>query len=293
MSFEIFTDTSANLTASLAAAHGIHVIPFSYYIDGVEHICEDIEAFDGEAYYSSMKHGVMPKTSQISPARYIEYMEPTLADGRDVLYVGMSSGVSGSFASSRLAAAHLAEKYPERKIVRLDTLAASLGEGLQVLHAVRLRDKGATIEMAERELTAARARMYQVFTVGDLMHLKRNGRLSGIGALLGSALAIKPLLKGDENGKIINFDTARGRRRAIRALAAKYEELAVRPGHQTIGIAHAGCPEDAETLAVLLRESATPPADIMTVCYEPVTGAHVGPATLALFFEGGEGVRSK
>ncbi len=293
MSFEIFTDTSANLTAECAAEHGIRAVPFSYYIDGVEYTCEDIASFDGEAYYNSMKHGMLPKTSQISPARYIEYFEKALEAGHDVLYVGMSSGISGAFASSRLAALCLGEKYPSRRIVRVDTLGASLGEGLQVLHAARLRDAGYKLEDTERELIAARARMYQVFTVGDLMHLKRNGRLSGIGAVLGSALAIKPLLKGDENGKIVNFDTARGRRRAIRALADKFDVLAVGAAHQTVGIAHAGCPEDAEQLAALLRESATPPADIMTVCYEPVTGAHVGPGTLALFFEGGEGVRRR
>lgn len=293
MSFEIFTDTSANLTAECAAEHGIRTVPFSYYIDGVEHTCEDIASFDGEAYYNSMKHGTLPKTSQISPARYIEHFERALAAGHDVLYVGMSSGVSGAFASSRLAAMSLEEKYPARRVVRVDTLGASLGEGLQVLHAARLRDAGYKLEDTERELIAARARMYQVFTVGDLMHLKRNGRLSGIGAVLGSALAIKPLLKGDENGRIVNFDTARGRRRAIRALADKFDALAVGAAHQTVGIAHAGCPEDAEQLAALLRESATPPADIMTVCYEPVTGAHVGPGTLALFFGGGEGVRHR
>ncbi len=293
MSFEIFTDTSANLTREITEELNIRVIPFSYFIDGKEHICEDISHFDGEAYYNAMKHGVMPKTSQINPARYIEYIEAALADGHDVLYIGMSSGVSGSFASSKIASAHLSEKYPERKIIRIDTLGASLGEGIPVICAARWRNEGRGINDVAEKTGSLVHRMYQVFTVGDLMHLKRNGRLSGIGALLGSALSIKPLLKGDENGKIVNFATARGRRRAIRAMYEKYDALAVRPGHQTVGIAHAGCPEDAELLAEMLREHTSPPAEIITVCYEPVTGAHVGPGTLALFFEGGEGVRNK
>ena len=292
MSFEIFTDTSANLPAELVARYGIHVIPFSYFIDGVEYTCEDVANFDGREFYDTMRGGVMPTTSQINPQRYIDYMESCLKEGHDILYVGMSSGISGSFASAKIAAIHLMVKYPERKIRLVDTLAASMGEGLCVLHAARLRAEGRTIDNVETAVRAYRNRLYQVFTVDDLMHLKRSGRLSGIGAVIGTALGIKPLLKGNENGKIVNFATVRGRKKSLKAMADKYAELAVRPAGQTIAIAHADCAKDAAYLCELIMAH-TPPAEIITVCYEPVTGSHVGPGTLALFFEGGEGVRLK
>lgn len=292
MSFEIFTDTSANLTSELISRYNIRVIPFSYFIDGKEYCCEVPSDFDGGSFYDSMRGGVMPTTSQINPQRYIDYMDPVLAEGRDVLYVGMSSGISGSFASSKIAAAHLMVKYPERKIRLVDTLGASMGEGLHVLRAAQLRERGHTIDETEAAVRAYRNRIYQVFTVDDLMHLKRSGRLSGIGAAIGTAFGIKPLLKGNEHGKIVNFATVRGRRRSIKAMAEKYADLAVRPAGQTIAIAHADCPEDAAYLAELIMAQ-TPPEEIITVCYEPVTGSHVGPGTLALFFEGGEGVRMR
>jgi len=290
MSFEIFTDTSANLPAELVRTNGIRVIPFSYFVNGTEYTVEDPRDIDGGAFYDSMRDGVMPTTSQINPQRYIDYMEVSLKEGRDVLYIGMSSGISGSFASSKIAAAHLMAKYPDRKIRLVDSLAASMGEGLCVLRAAYLRDEGRSIDAVETALRSYRNRLYQVFTVDDLMHLKRSGRLSGIGAAIGTALGIKPLLKGNEHGRIVNFATVRGRRKSIKAMADKYAALAVRPAGQTVAIAHADCAEDAAYLAECLMAH-TPPEEIITVCYEPVTGSHVGPGTLALFFEGGEGVR--
>lgn len=292
MSFVVYTDTSANLTPSIIDKYGIKVVPFSYFINGVEYTHPDPSTFDGEAYYNYMREGAMPTTSQINPQRYIDYMEPTLAAGDDVLYVGMSSGISGSFASSKIAAAYLMSKYPDRSVRLVDTLGASLGEGLMVIRAAQMCADGRTLDEVEEDIRAFRHRFYQVFTVDDLMFLKKSGRLSGIGAVVGTALGIKPLLKGNEHGKIVNFATVRGRRRALKAMADKYASLAVKPAKQTIGIAHAGCLDDAEYLADLIRRT-NPPAEIITVCYEPVTGAHVGPGTLALFFEGEEGVRLK
>ena len=292
MSFVVYTDTSANLTSDIIDKYGIKVVPFSYFINGVEYTHSDPRGFDGEAYYNTMRAGVMPTTSQINPQRYINYMEPALAAGDDVLYVGMSSGISGSFASSKIAAAYLMSKYPDRSVRLVDTLGASLGEGLMVIRAARLCFEGATLDEVETDIRSFRHRMYQVFTVDDLMFLKKSGRLSGVSAAIGTALGIKPLLKGNEHGKIVNFTTVRGRRRALKALADKYAALAEGADDKTIGIAHAGCPEDAGRLADMIR-SMDPAAEIITVCYEPVTGAHVGPGTLALFFEGADGVRLK
>ena len=182
--------------------------------------------------------------------------------------------------------------FPDARIRLVDTLSASLGEGLLVLEAADCRDRGMTLDETADRLMAMRHRMAQVFTVEDLKYLRRTGRLSNVTALVGMMLNIKPLLKGDREGKIVTFARTRGRRQSILAMAERYDAMVSHPEEQIVGIAHADCPEDAETLASLLRAK-HPPKEIMTVCYEPVTGSHVGPGTLALFFLGDEDVREK
>lgn len=292
MSFFVMTDTSANLPTEIVEKNDIKVIPFSYFADGKKDECLDTTAFDGKSFYNEMKSGVKMTTSQINPQKYKEFLEEPLKSGNDAIYISMSSGISGSYHSACLAAEQLEEKYPDRKIVLIDTLGASLGEGLLVLKAVQCKNEGMSIEETAECLTQMRDRMYQVFTVDNLMYLKRSGRVSGTTAIVGTALQIKPLLKGNEEGKIVNFGRVRGRKKAIEALAQKYETLVKNPENQTVGIAHADCEEDAKYLEELLRKN-NPPKEILTVWYEPVTGSHVGPGTLALFFESEHGVRSK
>ena len=160
-----------------------------------------------------------------------------------------------------------------------------------MLRAAELRDKGVSLERAYEELCALSRRICQIFTVDDLMHLRRGGRLSNLSAVVGTVLHIKPLLLGNEEGKIIAIAKLRGRKRSIEALAEKFEQLAVAPETQLACIAQAGCREDAEYLAQLLRDKCHP-RDVLIVEYEPMTGAHVGPGALALFFEAADGVRS-
>ena len=293
MCYAIVTDTSANLPTPVLAAHGIPAIPFHYTINGTaEQACLDTEAFDGSFYYNAMRGGVGVTTSQINPQAYIDCFEPLLAAGQDILFVGMSSGISRSFHSAQMAMAQLREQYPERQFRLVDTLGASLGEGILVLKAIEYRDSGMDLSEAAKRLLALRHRMCQIFMVDDLMFLKKTGRVSGAVALVGTMLQIKPLLKGNERGEIVTYAKARGRRKAIEALARRYDEQVVDAGSQIVGIAHADCEKDAAFLADLLRRN-HPPKEILTVMYEPVTGAHVGPGTLALFFLADENVRSK
>lgn len=291
MSFAIVTDTSANIPNRQIQENDITVIPFSYYVDGVESTCLDTDAFNGDEYYEKIKRGVRVTTSQVPPQRYIDFFTPILQAGRDILFVSMSSGISGSCASAGIAAAQLREEFPQRAIKIIDTLGASLGEGLIALRGARCRAEGVSLEKTAEILAAACRRMAQIFTVDDLMHLRRGGRLSNLSAIVGTVLNIKPLLKGNEDGKIVAFAKVRGRKHSVEALAEKYEMLVKDPEHQTVGIAQAGCRADAEYLERLLRRR-RPPMDILTVQYEPVTGAHVGPGALALFFESDETVRS-
>ncbi len=291
MQFVAVTDTSGNLPTHVAREHDLMMIPFAYFIGGERFTCLDTASFDGDAFYALLKNTEV-KTTQINPAEYADFFEPFLKDGRDVVYVAMSSGISGSCQSALLGAALLKERYPDRTIEVVDTLGASLGEGLVAIEAARLRDEGLSAQEAAKRLRLLSERMFNVFTVNDLMFLRRGGRLSNLSAIVGTVLGIKPILKGGEDGRISAFDTVRSRRRSIKALAAQYEQYVVEPERQTIGIAHAACREDAELLIQLIKDGEHPPKEILLVDYEPVTGSHVGPGALALIFESCEGVRA-
>ena len=292
MRFAAITDTSGNLPTSMIKEAGLEIIAFPYFIDGQEYTCLDTDSFHGDEFYARIKSGMKVTTSQISPQQYMEVYEPWLKKGLDVVFVCMSSGISGSCNSARIGAQMILEHYPERRMEVIDTLGASLGEGLVALEAARLRDLDLSAEAAALRLRSLSQRMFNVFTVDDLMHLKRGGRLSNVAAIVGMVLNIKPLLKGNEEGKIVSFAKVRGRKRSIEELAARYDKLAVDPEKQVVGIAQAGCREDAAYLAQLLRRN-RPPKEILTVEYEPVTGCHVGPGALALFFLSHDQVRSE
>ena len=287
MSFAIVTDTSANLPAEYAREHGITIIPFSFYIDGEENTCTDAENFDGAAYYAMLREGKVVTTSQITPARYIEYMSPILEAGQDVLFICLSSGVSGAYSSSQLAARELMEKFPERKVISVDSRGASMGEGLLVYYAVEARAKSMSIEETEAYLLEAVPKMNQLFTVDDLKYLKRSGRISGATAAIGSVLSIKPLLTGNKEGKIVSFAKVMSRKKSVRELARLYADRVVDAENQIIAISHADCKEDAEALRELIYAE-KPPKQVITVCHEPATGSHVGPGMLAVYFLGSE-----
>ena len=290
MPFTVFTDTSANLLNRQIRDYDLRIIPFSYFIDGQEHTCLDTDAFNGDAYYSMLKGSVNVTTTQIIPETYAEYFKPVLESGSDIIFVSMSSGISGSCQSALVAANDLSESFPNRRIEVIDTLGASLGEGLVALQAARLRDAGIPTSEAAEQLRAISERMFNVFTVDNLLYLRRGGRLSNLSAIVGTVLNIKPILKGSSEGKIVSFGKVRGRKTSIETLATLYDQHVLDPEDQTVGIAHAGCLKDAEYLISLLNRN-HPPKEILLVDYEPVTGSHVGPGALALFFESRKGVR--
>lgn len=289
--FRIVTDTSSNLPTAYLQAENITVIPFTFHTESGEQSCMDTASFDAKAFYTAMRNGKKVTTSQIPPQRFVDNIRPMLENGEDVLFVSMSSGISGSYASSKIAANQLAEEFPERKMLTVDTYSASLAEGIVVMRAVECRKEGLSIDETYQILRALRHRIAQIFTVGDLRYLKRTGRLSNLEAAVGTVLQIKPLLKGDPEGKIVCFAKVRGRQRAIEEMAKRYEELVVSPETQTVCISHADCEADAQILASMLRRS-KPPKDILIVDYEPVTGSHVGPGALALFFVSDDNVRN-
>ena len=284
MSFHIWTDTSANLPAPLCRKLGIGVLPFHFiHNGGAEECCLDTEAFPYDAYYEDLKVGGNATTSMINTEAYREIFEQEAKTGNDVLYIGMSSGISGAYGASVLAAREAGEKHPRRRFEVFDTKGASLGEGLLVLAAQKLQKTGADLQKVLGELDRLRTHMMQIFTVDDLMYLKRGGRISRMKAVIASVLNIKPILRGDEEGRIVVTNKTVGRKASIRTLADDLIENIDEQDPCGVGIAQAGCSADAESLIRRIR-ARFPNLPILTVPYEPVTGSHVGPGALALFY---------
>ncbi len=291
ISLKLFTDSSANLPDALARERDIGVVPLTLSVNGEEMLCyEPGRQFDGEAFYDRMRveEKLEMRTSMINAAAFAAAFEPCLKAGDDVLYVGMSSGISGTYFAGQTAAESLREAYPERRVLAVDTLAASLGEGLMVIEAADMRDRGCGAEEIAEYLISRRMRMRQHFMVDNLMFLKRGGRISASVALLGTIINLKPIMKADAEGRIVLDKKIMGRKKALRTLAEIFaEDYRDAPENRRAGIAHAGCYEDAKALADAIRES-HPGVEFMIECYEPGTGAHVGPGTVALFFWGEE-----
>lgn len=280
----IFTDTSANLPPEVVKEYEITVVPFRYCVDSDEHYAPSDNSFDGPSFYQAMGNGAEVKTSMINAFAYCDAFEKAAAVGDDILYIGMSGGISGSYMESLVAVNDLRERYPKLRIAAVDTRAASLGEGFQVIYAAELAKNGASFEEIYEKTQELSDHICQYFTVGDLEYLRRGGRLSRITSVVGNILNIKPLLMGNEEGKIVLFHKVRGRKRSLDALADKYRELVLDPA-SPVGIAHAASEEDAAYLETKLRAYGCT-GTVTTVWYEPVTGSHVGPGTVALFFYG-------
>ena len=276
----IMTDNAANLPKALLEQYGIGELCLTYTVDGVP---ADLSAeFDGRAFYEAMRRGAVVQTSMVTPEAARQGMEPHLANGDDVLFVGLSGGVSGTCWGVGLVARELAEQYPERKIHVLDSRGASLGEGLIALEAAKLAAEGRVIEEIIVRCEELCGKMRQHFMVDDLKFLRRGGRISGGAALAGTLLQIKPILQGDEEGKIVMLAKVRGKKAGMEELVKLYDQM-VEDRSAPVGISHAGSPADALHVATRLRQVGCT-GEILTVCHEPVTGAHVGPGMLAVYF---------
>ena len=281
---KLFTDTSANLPVSIIREYGIEVVPFSYTVNGKEVPYSAETDFNGKAFYEAMRAGAEVKTSMINVSDFIAAFEQWIAKGDAVIYVGMSGGISGTANSAKLAAEELLEKYPAAKIAAIDTYAASLGEGFLVIETAKMIERGDPFLKIVKKIELLRKNMCQFFTVDDLAYLRKGGRISGAAAVVGTVLNIKPILRGDENGKIVLCGKIRGFNKSMEVLANKYDEL-VFDKTADVGIAHADNPEGAQRLEDILRAKGFS-GELLKVVYEPVTGSHVGPGTIALFFMG-------
>lgn len=288
MSYVVFTDGCSNLPGDLINRFDIHVLPCSYVMDGEPGVYEgDIDTFDTHTYYEKLRKGSEMKTSLLNTQLFLDYFRPELEKGLDVIYVGLSSGVSGTLQAAQIAANMLNEEYADRTVRVVDSLGAGFGTGLLSCRAAELRNEGKSVHEAADILDGEVPKLLQFFTVDDLNFLKRTGRVSGATAAIGTVLNIKPLLWGDPTGHIVAYSKCRGRSKAIDAIVEQYRTKAVDPQNQRIAISHGDCQEEAEYLAKRICEIAQP-KELIIVPHEPFTGAHVGPGMLALFFFGAE-----
>ena len=260
------------------------VLPLSVTLEGKEYLnYPDERDITAKYLYERLRAGAMATTAALNVDTFEREMETYLKAGKDVLYLSFSSGLSATYNASCIAAEELREKYPERKILNVDTLCASSGQGLLCCLTAKQREAGATIEEAAKYVEETKHHLAHWFTVDDLHFLKRGGRVSAATAILGTALGIKPLLHTDDAGHLVSVDKARGRKRVISAMVDRMEKTAIRPQEQTVFISHGDCEEDAQFLAKLVQERLHPKQIVIQVI-GPVIGAHSGPGTLALFF---------
>lgn len=282
MSFVISTDSGSNMPIDLIRENNLAVIPLTYRYDNEDHSTVDLSEFDGESYYEMIKTKKVT-TSTVNIQQFIDAWEPYLKEGKDILHISMSSGISSTYQSSNMASEIMYENYPDRKIITVDTYAASLGEAMIVLEACKLKSEGLPVDEVADKIEKKKSSMRQIFTVDDLMFLNRGGRLSAASAMIGTILSIKPILIGNEIGQIVVKGKERGRKAALKSLLDEYVKYVANPVKDVIGIAHSACKEDVEWLKNEILK-VNPMQKIITEIYEPVTGSHVGPKALALFF---------
>ena len=286
--FGILTDSSADLGADMVRQLDIEVLPLSFTIAGrTYHNYPDNREMDPHLFYERLRAGEVATTSAVNVAQYTEALTPLLQAGKDVLILAFSSGLSTTYNSSRIAVTELQEKYPERKVYTVDTLCASLGQGLIVYLAAKEREKGKSIEQVRDWVEENKLHLCHQFTVDDLHFLKRGGRISATTAVVGSMLQIKPVLHVDDEGHLINIGKARGRQASLKALVDKMEKTAIDPAQQIVFISHGDCPEDARTVEKMVKDRLGV-KEVYTNYIGPVIGAHSGPGTLALFYVGSE-----
>ncbi|MEG0072120.1 MAG: DegV family protein [Raoultibacter sp.] len=285
MSFEIVTDSSCNLTEEMIDACDLHILPLTFMVDDKQFQSYlKGEHTDLKQFYTMMRQGKVITTSLPNLADSEALLRSRLLAGKDVLYLGFSSALSGTYEAIELLCKDLQLQFPNRKIHAVETLAASGGEGLLVYHAVQHARAGKTLEQVASWVEDNRLKLAHWFTVDDLMFLLRGGRVSKASAYAGTMLNIKPILHVDNEGRLIAKEKVRGRKKSLQALVGHMADTATRPlEEQTIFITHGDCIEDAEYVARLLREK-WGITKIIINYVDPVIGAHSGPGTIALFF---------
>lgn len=287
--FQIVVDSAANIPAEFVKKYDIRVISFVNYVNGKRIVCFDPdltpeeERAKGREYYDAVRAGADVKTGLVSSGDFEDLFRSILEAGDDILYFSLSKNISGTYNSARIAAEELSESFPDRKIRLIDALNASLAQGILAIYASEMRAGGKSLDETADILATYPAKMNGVFTVGDLKYLSKTGRISSSAALVGNLLSIKPILRGNKDGFIVQFKKCRGRKSALNTLVSLVCDNIVNPEEQIIGIAHADAYEDSLYVMEEIRKRVKLRGFINT-SYDYCTGSHVGPDTIALFF---------
>ncbi len=283
--YVILTDSCCDLTGAQLSELEVSALDLEVIIDGGEPILDN--EINLEEFYKKLRQKGKVTTSAIGMDRFTEFFEGYLKNGTDLLYLGFSSGLSGTYNAAFVAAQELAEKYPDRKVYTVDSLCAALGQGLFVYHAAKQRLAGKTIDEVYEWAKEKRYNLCHWFTVDDLFFLKRGGRVNAATAVMGTMLAIKPVLHVDFKGKLINVSKAKGRRASLDTLFENMKATVTDPETQTVFIGHGDCIADAEYLAERMKKELCVP-EVVIGYIGAVIGTHSGPGTLAIFYLGTE-----
>ena len=281
--YNIVTDSCCDLRPETYEQLNLTVVPLSMEFRG--QVREDKSDDSIKEVYAALRAGESAQTAAVNPDRWLNAMEPHLAEGRDVLVMAFSSGLSTTYQSAVIAAEELREKYPERTIYVVDTLCASRGEGLLVWYACKKRDEGMTLDELHKWVEDTKLHLCHWFTVDDLNFLKMGGRVSATTAFLGTMLSIKPVMHTSDEGKLVPVSKARGRKASLQALIDKVAELGIEPSEQVMFICHADCEKESRAVAEELK-ARYGVKEVYINYIGPVIGSHTGPNTMGLFFVG-------
>ena len=281
--FIITADSTVDMPKEYLAEKNIPIMPLSYVLEGVTY--EDGNGLTGKEFYDKIRAGAMPTTSQINPEQAKAAFEPFLKEGKDVLHIAFTSGLSGSYNSARIAAEELMEDYPDRKITVVDSLCAAMGEGMLLYKAVELKEQGKSFDEIVEWVENNKLHVCHDVTVDDLFHLHRGGRVSKTSAIVGSMIKIKPIIHVNDEGKLIVIGKERGRKKSLMTLVNRMEEKMKGFENDVFMIVHGDAPEDAEFVKneMIKRFGVT---NIMVNCLGSVIGSHTGPGVIAIFYMG-------
>ncbi|MEG1525567.1 MAG: DegV family protein [Clostridia bacterium] len=286
MSYRIFTDATSDLPKEIAAQLNVTVLPMAFLMEGREYqYVPGNSEMPIEMFYQKMRDGVAVNTVQINTFQFVEAFTPALEAGEDVIYIGFSSGLSGTIGSANAAAAELMGQYPERRIACIDSLCASLGEGLLVTYAARQHSKLSFDEMVNWCENNKRNAVHW-FTVNDLVYLKRGGRVSGATAAMATVLQIKPVMHVDDEGNLVAVSKVQGRKKSLRALIDNMKATVDLDMTDIVYVGNCDCLEDANSVADWVRENFPSIKELLVSTIGTSIGAHAGPGTVALFFFG-------
>jgi DegV family protein with EDD domain len=281
--FVITADSTVDLPKAFLEEKQVPVVSLSYIIDGATY--KDGEGLTSKEFYDKIRAGAMPTTSQVNPEQARDLFEPILKEGKDLLHIAFTSGLSGTYNSCRIAAEELSEEYPDRKIIVVDSLCAASGGGMLLYKALELKEQGKTLDEIVAWVEENKLHVCHDVTVDDLFHLHRGGRVSKTSAVVGTLIKIKPIIHVNDEGKLIVIGKERGRKKALQTLVERMEEKSQGFENDIVMITHGDALEDAEYVKGLIQEK----FGITNIMINPlgtVIGSHTGPGVIALFYMG-------